>query len=222
MFKTCTKNNVTKKFKSDVDWTQEGDFLSFGANILMTRLLVSKNFVGCIQAYTIDIEGEVYLSQHWFHPPETTMLLGQRIEVQCVDRLTFAAFGQIHKQSSFFLSSGYLLKEKSSFNAFSIHLNPFTTHLPQQKCLGCLHTNWEDDIQLMSMYLEFKSKRKDELKQQLEHPRIKSILRDYILCLVSSKPSSVMNFTLDFVKKLERSDNAQKLYETAKRRYQQK
>lgn len=175
---------------------------------------------GCVQSWHCDIEGKFSLSQHWFQAPETIMVIDCPLEVQRINKLLISDNGHISRHSSFFLTStSCLLKEVYSENSHKIHVNPFS-ELTTKNCIKDLHLNWESDIQLMSMYMEFKEKRKEQLKQQLEHPRMKSILRDYILCLVKSKPKSVMNFTVDFVRKLERDGNAQ-VYQTASRRHQQ-
>lgn len=200
-------------------WNQPGDFLSYGANVLLTRRLVIDKFIGCIQSWTCNINGEFQLSQHWFIKPESMQVFNQAADVQRVNRLIIS--GEIvTKLSSFFLTgTGCILKEISSQNCCTIHLNPFSD-LPPKTCIKDLHINWVNDIQLMSMFLEFKEKRKSELQQQLSQPRVRDILADFILCLIKNKPQSVMNFTLDFVKKLERDGNVQ-LYQTADRRHQQ-
>ena len=220
MLKSVTKNDSTTQWKTEFKWSQPGDFLSLGANVLMTRRLIIDAFVGCIQSWTCDIDGEFYLSQHWFLDPETTAISCRQIEVQQVDRLLIMSNGEFIKHSSYFISGfGYLLKETCSKHPSILQINPFS-ELPPKKCNKDLHTKWESDLQLMSLYLEFKDKRKEELKSELALPRIHNVLHDYILCLVKNKPKSVMDFTVDFVRKLERDGNVQQIYQTADRRQQ--
>lgn len=202
-----------------MQWNQPGDFLSFGGNILLTRRLVLDKFEGFIQSWSCNHAGEFFLSQHLFLQPEIMTVLDKVVHVQRVNRLTISD-ETVSRLSSFFLAdAGYVLKQICSQNSFIFHLNPFSD-LPPKKCIKDLEVNWQNDLQLMSAYLDFKEKRKDELQQQLQQPRVKNILHDYILCLVKSKPKSVMNFTLDFVRQLERDGNVQ-LYRTADRRHQQ-
>lgn len=223
MIKTETKYGGTKKWKSDVKWIHSGDFLSSGANILLSRHLVLDKFEGCVQTWSYDFEGDFCLSQHWFNKIEETKVLNKSVEVQRVDRLMVSKDGKQLKTSSFFLSAtGHLLKEICPEFTSTIHLNTFSD-LPPKTCVKDRHLNWESDIQLMSTYLDYKWKREEELKTKLEQPRFKNVLRDYILCLVKNKPQSVMNFTLDFVRKLERNGNARsahQIYQTADRRRQ--
>lgn len=176
-------------------------------------------FVGCIHSWTNNIDGEFFLSQHWFIEPENMIVLDQPVDVRRVNRLLISD-EIVSRLSSFFLAgTGGLLKEICTQNPYTVHLNPFSD-LPPKNCIKDLSVNWPNDIQLMSLFLDFKEKRKDELQRQLHQPRVENILRDYILCLVKSKPKSVMNFTLDFVRKLERDGNVQ-LYQTVDRRHQQ-
>lgn len=220
MIKTETKDGKTEQSKCNIEWTLPGDYLSSGANVLLTRRLVINKFEGCIHSWNCDLDGEFSLSQQWFQKPETVVVTENPHEVQRINRLLISANGHVSKHSSYYHSgTGCLLKEIYANTSMQIHLNPFS-EIPPMNCIKDLHLNWESDLQLMSMYLEFKEKRKEELKQQLEHPRMKSILCDYIMCLVKNKPKSVMNFTLDFVRKLERDGNVQ-VYQTAGRRHQQ-
>jgi len=213
MIKAETKDGESQEQKINIEWDQPGDFLSSGANLLLIRRLVQDKFVGCIQSWQCNINGEFSLSQHWFHKPDTMVVIDSSHEVQVVDRLLISENEEVSRISSFFFSdNGRLLKEMYTKTPRQIHLSPFS-EIPPRNCVKDLHLNWESDLQLMSMFLEFKEKRKEELKQQLKHPRMKKILTDYILCLVKSKPKSVMDFTVDFVRKLERDGNAQ-VYET--------
>jgi hypothetical protein len=221
MVKTETQDDQTVNVASDIEWTLSGDFFPHGANPLLMRQLVIDNYVGCIQTWTCNINGEILLSQHLFQNPDLSLVFNDRVKVQQVDLLLISKSGKVSKTSSFFLSeSGCLLNQFDFDTTNTIHLNPFSD-LPPRKSIKDLHVNWKNDIQLMTMYLDYKAKRKDELKKFVESPRVSTMLRDYVVCLVKSKPQSVMNFTMDFVKNLERDANAQQVYQTAARRHQQ-
>lgn len=219
LVKTETTDDKTEGWKSDVKWTEPGDFISSGASVLLTRRLVQDEFEGCVHSWTCDMNGDIVLSQQAFLKPELTSVLDQLTQIQRVNRLLISKSGEIKKCSSFFHSpTGFLIKEISSDNNKATHLNPFS-ELPPKTCIKDLHLNWESDLQLMSMYLDQKETRKNELKQQFDHPRMKRIFRDYILSLIKSQPKSVMSFTMDFMRKMEREANAQ-VYQTADRRRQ--
>lgn len=211
-------NDETENWKSDIEWTRPGQLLSYAANVLMTRRLVIDRFEGCIQSWSLNIDGEFFLSHQVFNAPESMMVFDQPAEVQQVNQILTSGSGEVTKKSTFLLvGTGHILKEICSDEPSIYHLNPFSK-LPPTKCVKNLQDNWETDIQLMSMYLDFKVKRKNELMTWAENPRTKHILRDYIVCLVKSKPTSVMNFTVDFMRKLERDGI---VHQTASRRHQQ-
>lgn len=219
MLKSVTKNGNTESWKSDVKWREPGELLSYAANVLMTRQLVIDKFEGCVQSWRCDIDGEISLANHWFYAPKSLAVIDKPATVQQVDLILISAGGTSVKMTNFFLTeTGNILKETSSEDSLVHHLNPFSS-LPPKKCVKNLEDDWESDIQLMSKYLDFKAQRKDELVQQLENPRIKNLLRGYIVCLMKSKPQSVLNFTVDFMRKLERQDIARQT--ASRRRHQQ-
>jgi hypothetical protein len=141
--------------------------------------------------------------------------------VQRIDQLLIFDGGKITKISNFYSpESGRMLKQMRSDDSFQIHVNPLS-NLPPKNFVKNLDENWQNDLELMSMYLEFKAKRKEELKKKFESPYVKMALRDYINSLIRCKPSNIMNFTLEFMRKLEQGGNAQML-KTFERRIQQK
>lgn len=207
-----------EQLKGNVNWEKDGDFLSRGAMVLMVRKLVLSRFNGCIQSYSCDIDGEFALSQHIFHKPEQTLVCEKFIKVQRVDQLQIFDNGTILKISCFFAcETGHMLKQLWAHNPYEIHVNPLND-LPPNNFAKNLQENWQDDLHLMSKYLEFKAKRKEELKEKFNTPCVKSALRNYIGSLIKCKPDSVMNFTLDFLRKLEQSNEAEVLKTFDRRR----
>lgn len=218
LIKTETRHNKSEQWKSEVKWIQTGDFLSRGANTLLMRWLTAEKFNGSVETWTCDINGEFILSKHFFHRAEETEINGKAFEVQQVDRVMIRGDGKSSQLSSFFIG-GNLIKEISTLHQSVVHLNPFS-ELPPKKCVKSLQENWEGDLELMSMFLDHKAKRKEELKQMSQIPRVKNHLRDYIAFIIKSKPKAVMDLTVDFVRKLERRGNDHQVYRTASRRHQ--
>lgn len=182
------------------------------------RRLTTDKFEGNIETWTCDIDGDFILSKHRFHRPESTEISRKSFDVQRVDRLMIRDDRNSWKLSSFFIG-GSLIKEISCNHRNFIHLNPFT-ELPLTKHVKNLHENWESDLQLISMFHDFKAKRKDELKQFTDIPRVKNLLRDFVTSIMKSKPE-IVQLTVDFLRKLERSANDFQLNRTASRRHQQ-
>ncbi|KAL7039805.1 hypothetical protein ACKWTF_000123 [Chironomus riparius] len=222
--KSITKDKDTECFNRDVEWTKSGDFLSAGARALMIRKLIMENFNQCIQAYTCDIDGDFALTQFWFHGIELKFMNDHALTVKRVDRILIFEEKKIKKISSFFLlQSGQMLKQICDSQNYFIHSNPLIDPF-QAKYTKHLQKNWQDDVELMSMYLEYKAKRKEELKKKFESPQMKIVLNDYILNLIKCKPEGIMNFTAEFIRKLERNNNVNvqlQIFKTVERRNQQ-
>jgi hypothetical protein len=192
-------------WRGNVEWSHQGDFVSRGASILLHRKLILEKFAGCIQSYCCDINGEFALCQHIFHEPEHCVadkLLEKHDKVQRVDQILIFDNGKVHKIATFFSSAtGRMLKQMCSFHAHQLHINPITD---SKKANKKITDNWQEDLQLMTKYFEFKAKRKEELRERFDSPCVKSALRNYIECLIKCKPKNVMNYTFEFIQKLEK------------------
>lgn len=209
-----TRDGTVEQFKGAVDWSKEGDFLARGGNVLMLRKLILEKFTGCVQSYFCNIDGEFALSQHFFHKPEQLKVFEEFERVQRVDQLLIFDNGMISKISCFFSSkTGHLLKQIWNNNSYLIHINPMLNFSHENP-----HDNWQKDIELMSKYFEYKAKRKEELKQKFQEPCVKSALHDYINSLIKCKPQSIMNFTLDYMRKLEQNTKTDLLKTINRRR----
>ncbi|KAG5675043.1 hypothetical protein PVAND_004982 [Polypedilum vanderplanki] len=222
LVKKITRDDFTEEFKADVEWTKSGDFLSFGANILLMRKLVMEKFKGCVQSYGCNIDGEFSLCQHWFHKSEYKLFNNKPFETKRIDQLMIFKDDKIEKITTFFnLKTARMLKEMNNSNNYFIYMNPLNV---QQKYTKDLKENWENDIQLWSAYLQFKANRKEELKKKFESAHMKFVLKDYIKSLIKCKPQNIMNFTMDFICKLEQDckvDAQVQIFETVNRRNQQ-
>lgn len=202
-----------------MNWTETGDFLSHGANILLLRRLTIDKFKGRVDSWTCDINGVIVLSEHTFHQPEESQINGKTFEVQRVDRVLIKCQDVFLKTSSFFID-GCLVKEIASKSKNVVHLNPLADFPPQKQYKN--HKNdWKNDLELFTMFLEFKGKREKELKKFSDQPHVKTLLRDFILSVIKGKPTNVMEFTVEFLRKLERRANDQEVIQTASRRQQQ-
>lgn len=207
---------MAETHKSDLKWNQTGDFLSYGANILLMRWLTINNFKGDLETWSCDISGEFFLSKHHFCKPENSEIFGKTFLVQQVDRVMLAA-GMSWKTCSFYIS-GYMIKEISSNHLNIIHVNPFAD-LPPDKNVRNLCENWEKDLQLMSTFLDYKKNRKEDLKILAQTSR--DSLREFIATILRNKPEFVIDFTVDFLRKLERSANDREVFRTSNRRRHQ-
>lgn len=135
--------------------------------------------------------------------PTCVKIHGKYADIQRVNHNFYYKSGKVLQNKNYYHSkTGHLLKHSRSDSDYFVILNPFSD-LPPNNYLQNLHENWEQDIQLMSMYLDYKTKREKELKEQLKDSDLKFQTRDYLLCLAKTKPTNIMEFTMSFINKLE-------------------
>lgn len=175
-----------------------------------------EGFEGNLETWSCDINGDFFLSKHVFHPKKDTEIFGKTFEVQQVDRVMMTEDNS-WKTSSFYIS-GNLVKEISSSHTYTIHLNPFSD-FPPENFANNLQEKWQKDLELMTTYLNYKEHRKCELQQVASVSR--NILRDYVASILRNKPKFVLDFTLEFLRKLERNAIDREVFRTANRRRHQ-
>lgn len=144
--------------------------------------------------------------------PTCMQINGKSAEIQRINQNFYFKSGKTIQNKSYYHSkTGHLLKHSTSDSDCFMILNPFSD-LPPNNYLLNMHENWEKDIQLMSMFLDYKTKRQEELQEQLQDSKLKFQTRDYMLCLARNKPTNIMEFTMSFIKQLEqRGDSRHKL-----------
>lgn len=155
------------------------------------RKLVIESFVGHIRSWTIDDKGKILILDDYYRDPEITTIDGEQVKVHRVDRYFYSEDGRPHKSTSIFTSIGHLLKDFSSLSQYTIQSPPIDLKLDEQ---------FDEDIQLL--LLDFvRMRRENEWKSQKS---VKNLLRDFIVCVIRSRPKNLLDFTLDFMKKIER------------------
>ena len=135
--------------------------------------------------------------------PMCMKIHGKLAEIQRVNQNFYFKSGKVLQNKNYYHSkTGHLVMHSTSDSDFFMILNPFSD-LPPNNYLQNLHEHWEQDIQLMSMFLDYKTKREKELKEQLKDSDLQFQTRDYLLCLAKNKPKNIMEFTMSFINKLE-------------------
>ncbi|CAO1321763.1 unnamed protein product [Diamesa serratosioi] len=197
------ENDVRENWKSEIHLNHTGNFLGYGACFLLMRYLITNKCSGLLHTWSFDMEGEMYLLEIDLIAPTCMQIHGKFAEIQRVNHNFYFKSGKIIQNQNYYHSkTGHLVKHSTSDSDCFMILNPFSD-LPPNNYLLNLHENWEKDIQLMSMFLDYKTKRQEELKEQLEDSNFKFQTRDYMLCLARNKPTNIMEFTMSFIKKLE-------------------
>jgi hypothetical protein len=186
-------------------------FVSLGTNVILMRKLSIEKFVGYFRSWSIDIDGRIVILDEYFRNPEFVTIYGKHQIVHRVDRISYLEDRQPQKSTSLFNpNNGHLLIDFSSLSSYAIRTCPIDLKLKDQ---------WDDDVYLLLLdYVRIK--RKDEWKS---NRNVKKLLEDFIICVIQSRPKNLMEFTLNFLKKIERDAIVLKINQkiTASRRHQQ-
>lgn len=186
-------------------------FVSLGTNVILMRKLSIEKFVGYFRSWSIDIDGRIVILDEYFRNPEFVTIYGKHQKVHRVDRISYLEDRQPQKSTSLFNpNNGHLLIDFSSLSSYAIRTCPIDLKLKDQ---------WDDDVYLLLLdYVRIK--RKDEWKS---NRNVKKLLEDFIICVIQSRPKNLMEFTLNFLKKIERDAIVLKINQkiTANRRHQQ-
>ena len=97
---------------------------------------------------------------------------------------------------SIYLLSGHLVRHTWKDCSIMLHVNPIEAlPLPGATCLD----RWETNTRLMKMYIGFTEYRLSKLRTFLDdQPKVKKLIKEYVLCLLHTKPDSVLDFTIKY------------------------
>lgn len=181
--------------------------VSFGTTAILMRHLILNKFIGTIRTITIDIDGEFHTVNDRFNAPQLVTSTDQEEPtVQHVERRTISSTGKASKSTSVFKSpTGHLLQDLHEHSTYVIRRHS-------------ADPNFDDDVNLM--LVDFVSSQKCIDNDERSH--VKKVLRQFTECLIQSKPRELMDFTLEFLQKVERDAIVLKRSQkAAERRHQQ-
>lgn len=210
--KQRTENGKTTENSQTTIFLSEGlsKFISFGTNVILMRKLILDKLVGCIRTFTIDINGELHTINDCYRTPKlVTSTNNDDLKVQQIERFSIISdSGRASKSTSIFNSTtGHLLQDLSESSQYMIRCH--STDLTGR---------YDDDIQLLLLdYVT--ARRSTEFK---DNSRVKNLLREFTKCVIASRPADLMDFTLNFLTKVERDAIVLKRSQkAATRRHQQ-
>lgn len=185
----------TKNLRDSVHYSKEsGDVLNifpFALFIILARYLVINKFSG---ETVLDFEnrnGKDLETKIIIEEPKLSKINGMEMNIK---RITL----NDEEFITYFLESGHILRHESKNSSYIVHISPLSP-IPPSNLLMKLDQDWENDIQLYSMYLDMKDNMKNEsLKFLNDNPQLKNLIKDYLTVLLLSKPGNVIEFSMDF------------------------
>lgn len=201
----CYENNKRKKRSAELTLnTSSGDLIPSGLNFLLLRYVAQQKFCGRFQAWTVNMNGNICLSNYDVEPARLTRLCFKRCYVVTVHRIIKRFDREDVHETYHFLPTGHLLQYESCFSDYVWHVNPESAIPPVINEPFNVESKLNKDFRLLAAYLKKKDRIQSEMEQIVEHdrPDIKEILRDYLCQLVHEKPGNVMNYTLEYFNEL--------------------
>lgn len=224
--------NCRKRHRAEISLDKRGDLILAGQNFILLRYVVIIGFYGDFKAWTLDMDGDflfdvytkmlifllfqghICLSHYHVEFPQPMYLNKKRCDVIRITRIIRQSTNNSVNSENVheiyhYLPTGHLIKYESCFSEFMWHINPLHTRFPTQishQTKKTIESQYKDDVELLTMFLD----KKNDLQRKYQHevlykrPAIKSIIRDYVLCLVHNKPEHVLDFTLEYFMTLNR------------------
>lgn len=104
-----------------------------------------------------------------------------------------------------FLPNGRMLFHQWCDCTYLWHLNPLKVDVLMQTPVGDLPLNaaeangerWREDVGLYGKYVQMKLDRQVEIRSFMRNrPQVMALIRDYIYCLLRSKPDNVLDYSI--------------------------
>lgn len=193
--KTHKHGNEIKKDSGKLEFANAKELLFDGAGIILMRYLAITNFKGKVDLTTMLINGdiaEMYMQSSGYKKAWVCNSMQTVIEIE---KVVIEKCGVVQRSLTVLKSNGYMVKHEWEGCNYIIHLNPITD------VSANLSTSWENDIELLSRYLDYKAKRKaDHTSYMLDTPEVQTIVSDYLQYILLTKPSNILNYTIDYFK----------------------
>lgn len=174
-----------------------GSFLLDGALFALMRYLVIIKYKGSFKTWSMDILGR-RCKCYFDAGMEEFLFINEKYvkTVKIVKTLYKQGVPPEVSVTNLLPVTGNIVRHKWDGCPLFIHLDP-STHLPPTD--PGTDIKWEDNIILVSKYLDKKDRLISEMESYLvNHPDIKDMLKDYMMALFQLKPKNVLNFTIDF------------------------
>lgn len=148
--------------------------------------------------------GELCRSCFRVYEAKNVLVYGKQCMVTKIKRTILRKNGVPEKSVSMFMQTGHMIRHCWPGYPYLIHINPLqvTTVIELMEQTVSITSGddldwWKTDINLYSRYLTLKGERIQELWDYARsEPQAMALIRDYVHCLLRSKPENVLDFTI--------------------------
>jgi hypothetical protein len=169
------------------------------------RYLILANYTGSFQTWTVDMNGAILRSIYTISNFMPMSVNGSCVDVKQVVRAFQGQHSTGSYSISYYVSTGHLVRHVWHDCKYYLILNPLSKLLPEP--LACKDEakehDWEEDIQLVSQYMDYKDRRRQENIDYINnHPELKDMMRKYVHSLVRTQPTEVLSFSIQHFQNL--------------------
>lgn len=177
-----------------------------GGQLILIRYLILLDYVGRVQTWTMNVDGELCQCVIDVTEKFTKLVNGHCSQVKQICRTIYCCDHTRQTSISYYLLTGHLIRHTWENCDYYLHMNPLSP-IPPTFYKRNLADCWEKDMELLSLFLDFKEKRREEIKNNIrDQPEIKCLIRDYILNLLNTKPTDILDHTVQYFLNLASND----------------
>ncbi|KAJ8982230.1 hypothetical protein NQ317_013532 [Molorchus minor] len=154
---------------------------------------------------TMYINGDMCRNIYECTGPTTGDVNGKTVSICKIYRYIIEECGIEHHCVAVLTVNGRLIMQEWEGCNYILNINPLANVCqPPSSCDRLvLEKTWQDDMQLMSQYLDCKTKAEKEMKAYIsDRPEIKEMIADYVQNILMLKPSNILSFTMDYFQSL--------------------
>ncbi|OWR50670.1 hypothetical protein KGM_205815 [Danaus plexippus plexippus] len=193
----CGDRHFVKRIYHSFDVAQ--NFLLEGANVVLLRYFAINRYAGHVKTKTVLLDGTICESIYISKGVSQAIVNGKPLFVVKVERHIIDPSGFINQSLSVLTFRGYMVSHEWADSSYIFHINPLLRVIPEKDEIEShepLREKWRSDLQLLSDYLDFKSKRSSEgAKYVSETSELTGVIKDYLQALLLIKPHDALHFT---------------------------
>ncbi|KAJ8956315.1 hypothetical protein NQ318_015053 [Aromia moschata] len=200
---TSTLDNVEERKYYGINKTKE--LVCEGASFILMRYLAVTRYQGTFELSTMYINGDMCRNIYECTGPTTGEVNGKTVGICKIYRYIVEECGLEHHCVTVLTVYGRIITQEWEGCNYILNLNPlqYVSEPPSSCDRLVLEKTWTDDMQLMSKYLDCKTKAERKMKNYMaDHPEIKEMMSDYVQNVLLLKPENVLSFTMDYFQSL--------------------
>lgn len=180
---------------------QVPNFIPDGSGFLLLRYMVLQQFIGKLETYGMYVTGELCRSTYCFSRKVNVLVNTRLCTVVKVRRCIWRTEYVPDVSVSLYLETGHLVRHTWQGCPYVVHVNPLQDIAQLLGSVPIVYSTiderWRENVELWEQYLEMRNDRMVDLRSYVRcSGQVSALLRDYVYCLLRTKPRNVLEFTV--------------------------